>query len=118
MAPKTFVHSSLLIGAALMLGACAPVGEPASARVDCGAPGPNGVDCTIKRTAGEGGFEACWNLVITCSNGGRMTGSACQQVAAEEAEVVSTMPVESFSNQQSCDVPASGKVEALELTAR
>ena len=117
MAAKTFVRSSLLIGATLMLGACAPAGEPPSARVDCGAPGPNGVDCTIKRTGGVGGFEACWDLVITCSNEGQMSGSACREVATDEAEAVHTMPVESFSNQQSCDVPASGKVEALQINA-
>ena len=117
MAPMNLVRASLLVGAVVMQVACSPLAEPPSARVDCGAPGPNGVDCQIQRTGGEGGFEACWDLVISCNNQGQMSGSACHQVPAGANEATQNMPVASFSNQDRCDVPASGKVEGLKINA-
>lgn len=89
--------------------------EADKARVDCGQPGPGGVDCDIKRTGGEAALKACWDLDITCENGGVMTGHACGDLdaAAEKASV--TMPVDAFENQEACDVPARGQVKNLEL---
>jgi hypothetical protein len=104
--------------AGLILAACTLNTNPDAARVDCGTPGPNGVDCKVQRTGGTGDFESCWDLVITCQNGGRMTGSACHDMAAGDTEGTRNMPVASFSNQAGCDVPASGKVERLKLTSR
>ena len=101
--------------AALSLAACT-VTESEAARVDCGAPGPGGVDCTVQRTAGSGGFEACWDLVITCRNGGEMSGNACHSLVAGAGAGVQNMPVASFSNQDACDAPASGRVERLKIT--
>jgi hypothetical protein len=85
----------------------------AAARVDCGTPGPEGVDCIIKRTGGEAGFEACWELAITCANQGVMVGSGCGKVARGATTAKANMPVASFSNQEGCDVPKSGNVEKL-----
>lgn len=90
-------------------------GKP-SARVDCGTPGPGGVDCVIKRTAGEGSFKACWDLEITCANGGKMVASACQGVKAGAAEGTANLPAASFSNQDQCDAPKSGAVKKLVVT--
>lgn len=100
-----------------------PAGEPGtddalpSARVDCGTPGPDGVDCTIKRTGGSAGLQACWDLEITCTNGGKMVGHACGPLAAGRKSVVVNLPVSSFSNQDQCDAPASGAVQELVVTA-
>jgi hypothetical protein len=47
-----------------------------------------------------------------------MTGSACHAMAAAASDGTENMPVAGFSNQDSCDVPASGKVEHLEITSR
>lgn len=104
----------LLPAAVLTLGACA---EQNAARVDCGTPGPDGVDCRVARTGGKGAFEACWDLVITCQNGGAMTGSACHAMAAGIGEGNRNMPVSAFSNQAACDAPASGKVERLKIVS-
>ena len=113
---KTIVRATAMAGVALMLAACVRITEADAARVDCGTPGPHGVDCTIKRTAGSTGFEACWDLVITCGNQGEMSAGACHKVAPGESEASETMPVASFSNQAGCDVPTSGKVERLKIT--
>ncbi|MFC3716622.1 hypothetical protein ACFONC_10700 [Luteimonas soli] len=102
----------------LALGACTIDTNPDSARVDCGTPGAHGVDCEVKRTGGDGGFEACWDLVISCQNGGEMTGSACHDVAAGANEGTENMPVAAFSGQDSCDVPASGAVQQLKVTSK
>lgn len=118
MKSKTLARATTMAGAVLLLAACVRVSERDAARVDCGTPGPHGVDCAIKRTAGSGGFEACWNLVITCQNEGQMTGSACDEVAAADNQGSKNMPVASFSNQSSCDVPVSGKVEDLKVTSK
>lgn len=83
------------------------------ARVDCGTPGPGGVDCDVKRTSGSGKLEACWDLDITCTNGGVMSGHACGTLGAGEATGTVNMPVSSFSNQDACDAPASGAVKNL-----
>ncbi len=94
------------------------VGELPAARVDCGAPGPEGVDCAIKRTAGTGGLEACWDLDITCTNGGVMTAHACGELAEGANTGSVNMPVSGFSNQAGCDAPSSGAVKQLTVTAR
>lgn len=113
---KNLARATAMAGVALMLAACVRMTERDAARVDCGTPGPHGVDCTIKRTAGSGNFEACWDLVITCQNKGEMSGGACHIVAPGKNEESETMPVSSFSNQSSCDVPTSGKVERMKVT--
>lgn len=119
MTSKNFAGVLALATAALLPVACTVVSEePASARVDCGTPGPHGVDCRIQRTGGTGGFEACWTLVIGCGNGGGMSAATCHEVAAGIAGSSANMPVAGFSNQDTCDVPASGRVERLRITAR
>ncbi|GMU59620.1 MAG: hypothetical protein AMXMBFR34_13830 [Myxococcaceae bacterium] len=87
-----------------------------AARVDCGTPGPGGVDCKLKRTAGAGKLEACWDLEITCTNGGKMLGHACGQLGAGQADGTANMPVSAFSNQDGCDSPVSGAVKNLLVT--
>lgn len=82
-------------------------------RVDCGEPGPSGVDCDIKRTGGSAKLESCWDLEITCENGGVMKGHACGTLAAGAKKAVKNMPVSSFENQDACDVPKSGQVTNL-----
>lgn len=84
-------------------------------RVDCGEPGPSGVDCTLKRTGGDSDMEGCWDLEITCANGGVMSGHACGKLAAAESEGTVNMPVDAFSNQEGCDAPKSGAVKNLEV---
>lgn len=112
------IRAAALSSAGLLLAACTVDTNPDSARVDCGAPGPGGVDCQVQRTGGDGGFEACWDLVISCQNGGEMTGSACHEMAAGANAGTENMPVADFSGQDSCDVPASGKVERLKITSK
>ncbi len=111
MKTRTFT----LIAATLLLGACA---ELDAARVDCGTPGPHGVDCRVARTGGGSTFEACWDLVITCQNGSTMTGAACHTMAASAGEGSQNMPVASFSDQDRCDVPASGQVARLKVVTQ
>ena len=89
------------------------VTTPVSARVDCGEPGPGGVDCIVKRTEGEGALTACWKLAITCRNQGVMRGDACGALAKGQAQTTVNMPVAGFSNQDGCDVPAAGAVQDL-----
>jgi hypothetical protein len=84
-----------------------------AARVDCGTPGPEGVDCDVKRTAGVGTIKACWTLAITCANQGVMEGEACGTVAAGEDRTTVTMPVAAFSNHDGCDAPKVGTVKGL-----
>jgi hypothetical protein len=90
-------------------------GESAAARVDCGTPGPEGVECEIKRTAGTNAFQACWELAITCANQTTMVGSGCGEVAVGAKTGKVRMPVESFSNREACDAPKSGQVEKLTI---
>lgn len=91
--------------------------QPVSARVDCGTPGPGGVDCVVKRTEGAGGLTACWKLAITCTNGAVMNGDACGSLGSAQAEATVNMPVAKFDNQAACDAPASGAVKDLAVEA-
>lgn len=93
-----------------------PAGDETAARVDCGTPGPEGVDCEIKRTGGTAAFEACWDLEITCVNGGVMVGQACGSLAAGAKGGTVNMAVASFSNQEGCDAPKQGTVKNLVVT--
>lgn len=115
---QTITRAAALSTAWLLLAACTVDSNPDSARVDCGAPGPHGVDCQVQRTGGDGSFEACWDLVVTCQNGGEMTGSACHEMAAGDSQGSENMPVAGFSNQDSCDAPVSGSVERLKVTSK
>lgn len=83
------------------------------ARVDCGTPGPGGVDCTVQRTHGTGALQACWDLEITCANGGVMVGDACGSLGENDATSTVNMPVSGFSNQEGCDAPKNGAVTNL-----
>lgn len=99
------------------IGVLSSCGEDKSAaRVDCGVPGPTGVECDVKRTAGNGAFKACWNLEISCANGQKMVGAACQGVAAGAASGKANMAVSTFSNQDKCDAPKNGAVTNLVIT--
>src|SRR3546814_11887514 len=80
---QTIARTAALSTAWLLLAACTVDTNPDSARVDCGAPGPHGVDCQIQRTGGDGGFEACWDLVVACQTGGEMTRSEERRVGKE-----------------------------------
>lgn len=97
-------------------GPVVKVTDADGARVDCGTPGPGGVDCELKRTSGEGAFKACWDLEITCTNGAKMVGQGCGTVGRGEAAGTANMPVAAFSNQDACDAPASGAVQNLVIT--
>lgn len=92
MTLKTLARAAAMANAGLMLAACIRISEPDAARVDCGKPGPHGVACKIQRTAGNGGFEACWELVISCRNKGGMNGGACHEVAPGQGAASETMP--------------------------
>lgn len=94
------------------------IGALPAARVDCGTPGPDGVDCDVKRTEGTAALEACWDLEITCNNGGVMSGHACGELGDGEGSTVTNMPVADFSNQDGCDAPKSGAVKNLSVTQR
>lgn len=109
---------AIFVVATALLSACTFSTDLDSARVDCGTPGPHGVDCLVQRTGGNRGFEACWDLAITCQSGGVMTGSACHSMAAADSKGEQNMPADGFSNQAACDVPASGQVENLKVTAQ
>lgn len=87
----------------------------AAARVDCGTPGPSGVDCEIKRTGGTGALSACWTLEIACANGGTMSAEACGSLGTGDRATVN-LPVASFSNQEACDAPRQGTVKDLIVT--
>lgn len=84
-----------------------------AARVDCGTPGPEGVDCDVQRTGGASSLLACWTLEITCANQGIMVGEACGSIAAGEERAVVNMPVSGFTNQEGCDAPKAGVVKGL-----
>ncbi len=121
MTRHSFLPSATPALIALALCACtggsAGAGHDA-ARVDCGTPGPHGVDCEIRRTGGDGSFEACWDLAIACRNGGSMRASTCSTMAAAGQQGTRNMPAAAFSGQDSCDVPVSGQVEQLKITSR
>ncbi|MGY0799655.1 hypothetical protein ACW7G0_11455 [Lysobacter sp. A286] len=115
---QTIARAIALCIAGLVLAACTIDTDPDSARVDCGTPGPHGVDCQVQRTGGDGSFEACWDLIITCQNKGEMTGSACHEMTAGKSQGSENMPVAGFSSQDSCDAPVSGSVERLKVTSK
>jgi hypothetical protein len=108
--------SLLCCGGFSVVAALLGQAQPA-ARVDCGTPGPGGVDCDIKRTEGLSAFKACWELEITCTNQAKMVGKACGSVALGTDAATVNMPVSAFSNQDRCDAPASGVVQQLVITA-
>ena len=115
---QAIVHAAALSLAGLAFAACTVNANPVAARVDCGTPGPHGVDCTVTRTGGDGAFQACWDLVITCRNEGVMSASACHGMAGGQGLSTQNMPVADFSGQQACDAPASGQVERLQIIAK
>ena len=108
----------LCCGSLIALGGLAALfgSEPDAVQVDCGTPGPEGVDCDLKRTAGVTTFEACWDLEITCANQAVMVGHACSKVPAGQQTGKANMLVSAFSNQDKCDAPKAGVVTNLVVT--
>lgn len=105
---QTFLFTLLIVGCA----------EKDLVRVDCGAPGPEGVDCDLKRTSGSSAVHVCWDLEITCANGGKMRGSRCHDIAAADKDAKANMPVDKFSDQDKCDTPKGGAVLNLVVAPR
>src|SRR3546814_14401485 len=96
---QTIARTAALSTAWLLLAACTVDTNPDSARVDCGAPGPHGVECQIQRTGGGGGFEQCRDTVVACENGGATTARVCHEMAAAARHRRQNMPVTGFSSQ-------------------
>lgn len=115
MNPHAAALLTFLSAAGISVTGCTVDPGQVAARVDCGTPGPHGVDCTISRTGGAAAFQACWDLVITCRNQAVMSGSACHDMPAGRELDTGNMPVAAFSGQDACDTPASGQVERLRL---
>lgn len=108
--------TSMCCGVFGLFGAAASMlDEPVAARVDCGTPGPAGVDCELQRTGGTSALQSCWDLEITCANGGVMVGHACGKLLSGAARSQVNMPVEGFSNQDACDAPKNGVVMNLQV---
>ncbi|MCA2981975.1 MAG: hypothetical protein INH41_14800 [Myxococcaceae bacterium] len=91
-------------------------GDLEKARVDCGTPGPGGVDCEVRRTAGSRAISVCWDLEIACENGGVMTAQGCGALADGVSQATVNLPAEGFSNQEACDAPKRGAVKNLTVT--
>ena len=98
-----------------LTGCNVTTGSDDSVRVDCGTPGPGGIDCDLARTSGDNAVKVCWDLEITCENGGVMSGSACGKMDAVDKTKQVNMPVADFSNQDKCDAPKSGMVKNLKV---
>lgn len=117
MKPQIPCAAIALVLVLASLSACTVTKAPA-ARVDCGTPGPHGVECTVRRTAGTVGMQACWDLVIDCRNKGQMSASACHTLPANADQGTQTLPVADFSNSDKCDVPVFGHVERLKVAVQ
>ncbi|MGY0504995.1 hypothetical protein [Luteimonas sp. e5] len=117
MNSKLISRTTLITIAMLALAACKVV-KPDSADVNCKGADDRGMDCEVKRTAGNKAIEACWDMVVSCRNGEEMKGSACHQLAAEESAGVRNMPLADFAGRDRCDAGIAARIENMKVTRR
>jgi hypothetical protein len=83
------------------------------AYVECGyVASVDGMVCTIEHRGGDGPAHACWDVLLTCRNGVRVSGHACGD-AEPGAKSSVVMPASAFGEAlQRCDTVASASVNA------
>lgn len=87
------------VGAVLL--ACS-VSGPGSADVSCTGAGTS-ILCDVTHTEGSDSLEVCWDMTLTCANGGTGSGSGfCQTVAPAQTQQKS-IPLSDFSGLETCD---------------
>lgn len=101
--------------AGLIPTACTLNTHADAARVDCGKPGPHGVECSVQRTGATTAFDACWDLAITCQKGGERVSPTCQRMAVGEPVATATMSVARVAHRNSCGAPVTGKVQRVKV---
>lgn len=87
--------------------------KPPTVYVECGAVASSaGMVCTIEHRGGDGPAHACWDVLLICRNGVRVSGHACGDVAPQAKSSV-VMPDSEFGEALvRCDTVANASVDA------
>lgn len=62
-------------------GSSKPAKSNASVYVFCEGSPHDGFTCSVSHTGGTQSANACWDINVTCTNGARVHGHACQSVS-------------------------------------
>lgn len=109
---RSWLSPKGMVAAALAL-ACA--GCENKVYVECEGKGEKGFECVVSHKKGSQTAKACWEVNVTCKNGTKVSGSACETVKPEQ-KVTKVIPLSELKNLDKCDSASETKVENLKLT--
>lgn len=82
--------------------------------VECGGASA-GVQCTLRRTAGNDPMRACWTTQIPCANHRFLKKRSCVDVRSDQP-VEHTIREDQFADLSRCDRPTGIEVKKVELS--
>jgi len=82
--------------------------------VECGGAAA-GVQCTLRRTAGNDPVRACWTTQIPCANHRFLKKRSCADVPSDQP-IEYTIREDEFADRGRCDRPTGIEVQKMELS--
>lgn len=84
--------------------------ESVHATVACVTTDTNSADCSIKQTEGKSEVEVCWDFIVTCKNGEKVTAERTCAKVKDGGESKATIPADKLKNLDKCDGGNSAEV--------
>ncbi len=121
VSPARHAIGAAVLGVFLFLGGIAQVvnsgmfSKPPQAAVNCQTVPGVGIRCSVQHQQGRSSLNVCWDVVITCRNGTRAVGHACQ-VVNRGATATRVIPVSAVTNAAACDLNVGMVLDNLVVT--
>ena len=93
-----------MVAAALL---CIPLatackGEEVAVHVDCITTAAPAIECEVKQTKGKSEVEACWEMTVTCANGGIVKAPKWCQKVKDGGTAKTTIPGDKLTGMEGC----------------
>ena len=113
-----FVPATLLAFA--LLAGCK--GEEVLVHIDCISTAAPAIECNVSQTKGKTEVEACWDVSITCGNGGVVKAPRTCQKVKDGGTVKATITGDKLTGFDQCQAGSGGaptaKLENMTLNGK
>jgi hypothetical protein len=95
-------------------------GEEVAVHVDCITTAAPAVECEVKQTKGKSEIEACWDISVTCANGGVVKAPHWCQKVKDGGTAKTTIPGDKLTGMDGCGGTGAptAKLENLTLNGK
>ena len=96
-----------------VLFSAAACSEKVDVHVKCITTAAPAVECDVQQTKGKAEVEACWDMKVTCGNGGIVTAPHWCQKVKDGATVKTTIPGDKLTGLDGCANGSGGGPTAV-----